>query len=171
MKCMTGKGVMIAAAVLVTAGFAYHTDAQDTNPSADTDQSQTTDKAESKDKSGMMQCPMMAAMKDIQLFADSPPVLLGQAQNLELTEKQKQQIQAIGESARKQALGVLNAKQREQLADSPEGPLSMMALAKLQKKGASDEEKSEGMCPMCMKMMRMKMKGKSSTENDSTPQR
>lgn len=64
MKRSTGNGAMIVAALLLTAGVTFPTDAQDT-PKASTDQTQPTDKDDLDQKPDMMQCPMMAAMKDI----------------------------------------------------------------------------------------------------------
>ena len=102
----------------------------------------------------MMQCPMMSGLKGIDLFADSPTVLQAQKEDLKLTEQQIEQLQQIEQTARRQARELLTEQQREQLQDSPKGPLSMMELSvmRMPKTGKAPEQ----MCPMCMRMMRMK---------------
>lgn len=108
-------------------------------------------------KKRMMQCPIMAALKSIQLHADSPAVLLGQSKSLELTAQQQEQLGEIAATARQRARDVLTDAQRQQLGKAPEGALSPMQLVKLQTKGEAGKGKGE-MCPMCMKMMQQKDK-------------
>lgn len=172
MKRTLRKQTLIVSALALTVGFGSHVLGQTEN-TAPNQIEKKTESSQAEKKEGGMQCPMMAAMKDVALFADSPPVLLGQAEQLNLTQQQQEQLQEIGESARKQALAVLNAEQRGQVARAPSGPLSMMQLAKLQKKEETGGEASEdkGMCPMCMKMMRKKMKGKAVSEPEIKPSR
>lgn len=98
-----------------------------------------------------MQCPMMAGLKGINLFADSPAVLLAKAEELKLTDEQLEGLEQIQMSARQQARELLTRRQQEHLKDGPEGPLSLMQLSMQGMKGGN---KSEQMCPMCMKMMR-----------------
>lgn len=165
MKRTIGKQMLIVSSLVLAVGFGYQVFGQQTAENLERDEANSS---EAQRKEGM-QCPMMAAMKKVKLFADSPPVLLGQVEKLDLTQQQQRQLQEIGDSARKQALTVLTAEQREQVEKAPSGPLSMMQLAKLQKKeGASG--KDEGMCPMCMKMMREKMKDKTASETDAKAQ-
>jgi hypothetical protein len=107
------------------------------------------------------QCPMMASMKGMQTFADSPGVLLSQAKDLGLTDKQKKRIEEILQSARKQARAVLTADQQAKLKDSPQGPLSMMDLCMMRMKKMMGQKKQQGMmCPCCLKMMQKKLQSK-----------
>ena len=112
--------------------------------------------AEPKAKMDMM-CPMMAGLKGVELYADSPALLKARAEELGLEQEQKERLEEIAESARQQARDVLNAKQRQQLQQAPEGPLSMMQVAKMRAEAAGENDSKE-MCPMCMQMMKkMKM--------------
>ena len=111
--------------------------------------------AQGKPKMQMM-CPMMAGLKGVNLYADSPELVLARDTDLELTEQQRTELEKILETARNKAREALTAQQREQLEQAPEGPLSMMQLAKLLKKNDSSEGESRQMCPMCMKMMQEK---------------
>ena len=106
-----------------------------------------------------MNCPMMAGLQGVELHSDSPVLLLAQADELQLSEEQQRQLRQLVETNRRQAQAILNAQQREQLADAPEGPLTPMQIAMMRMKGnaAGQTEQQEGqMCPMCMKMMRQK---------------
>ena len=100
-----------------------------------------------------MQCPMMAGLHGLELYADGPAVLLARADELGLTALQKKQLEEIRESARKQAREVLTEEQRGRLKGEPEGPLSPMALSRARM--AKMKDKEDMMCPMCMKMMQM----------------
>jgi hypothetical protein len=113
---------------------------------------QKEEKAPPREGAGpMMQCPMMAGLHDLHLYADSPSVLLLKGAKLKLTEKQKAQLEKIDAAARRRARRVLNDEQREQLKEAPKGPLSMMQLSRAgMKKGMAGKGM---MCPMCMKMM------------------
>lgn len=102
-----------------------------------------------------MECPMMAGLKGIDLFADSPAVLQADAKNLKLTEQQLEQLSEIEQSARQRARELLTDEQRQQLEESPDAPLSLMELGMRRMKHMQDGDKGQ-MCPMCMKMMRMK---------------
>lgn len=102
---------------------------------------------------GQMQCPMMASLKEVGLFADCPNVLLSQEKQLQLTQEQQQRLREIQESAREQARDVLTEEQQEKLEDAPQGRLSMMQLARLDLDKGDAEDRSR-MCPMCMRMMR-----------------
>ncbi|WP_164104484.1 hypothetical protein [Candidatus Laterigemmans baculatus] len=104
----------------------------------------------------MMQCPMMDALKSLQLPADAPPVLLAQDEQLQLTADQKERLREIAETARQQAREVLDEDQREQLEKAPSGPLSPMQLAHTLMKGQMGKRgdgQGKQMCPMCKKMM------------------
>ena len=105
-----------------------------------------------------MNCPMMAALKGIELHSDNPALLLARADELELTEEQQRQLHQLVETNRRQAQELLNEQQREQLQDAPEGPLTPMQIAMMRMKGkAAGQTAQEGqMCPMCMKMMQQK---------------
>lgn len=106
----------------------------------------------------MMQCPMMSAIKSLELQADSPAVLLAMADKLELTQEQKQRLKNLVADTRAQARKILTDNQQQQLAEAPEGSLSMMQLAMLVRDGRKAEQGQ--MCPMCMKMMRERMQAK-----------
>lgn len=110
----------------------------------------------------MMQCPMMAGMKGMKMFADSPAALLARAEELGLDVKQKRQLEEIEEAARLQTRKVLSDKQWEQLRKAPPGRLSMMEMARMGMKG----KKKDGCCPMCMKMMTQAKDGKAEEKND-----
>lgn len=105
----------------------------------------------------MMQCPMMAGLKGIDLFGDSPVVLKAKAKDLKLTEQQLDRLKEIEQSARQQARELLTDEQRQQLEPSPDRPLSLMELSMSRMKHMQDGGKPSQMCPMCMKKM-MKMK-------------
>lgn len=116
-------------------------------------------------------CPMMAGLKGIKLTADSPPFLMAQAEELELTEQQKQELKRIAEEAQRKASNVLTAEQQSMLGESPDKAMSMMEVAMMRSKDMKDDK--SGMCPMCKKkmegMMKMKMmKGQKSGGVDST---
>lgn len=118
----------------------------------------------------MMQCPIMDALKSLQLPADAPPVLLAQEESLQLTAEQKQRLQEIAETARRNAREVLNEEQREQLEKAPSGPLSPMQLAHTLKKGQRGQaggEQGKPMCPMCKKMMEQ-MKGQQGSQQENS---
>lgn len=106
----------------------------------------------------MMQCPMMASMGGIKMSADSPMLLLSQAEELGLTKEQRKKLEEISNSAGEQARKLLTAEQQEKLKEFPKGPLTMMDLCKMRMMKMMAEKKQDGMmCPMCMKMMREKM--------------
>ena len=112
-------------------------------------------------KMGMMMCPMMGAMKGISLHADSPALLLGRQDALKLSDEQVKKLKEIAESARRDARQVLTEDQREQLAEAPKGPLSMMEVCQLRMQEMKGKDQESGaMCPMCMKMMKERMAAK-----------
>lgn len=113
----------------------------------------------------MMQCPMMAGMSGIKMSADSPMLLLSQAEELGLSEEQQKKLDEIANAARQQARKLLTPEQQEKLKGFPEGSLTMMDLCKMRMKKMMAEKKQDGMmCPMCMKMMREKMGSKGSND-------
>ncbi|MAX40123.1 hypothetical protein [Gimesia sp.] len=115
---------------------------------------QQADDAAGKSKPKMeMSCPMMMGLKGVALYADSPTLLMARAEELELNEAQKKQLEEIARSARKQAREILTAEQRDALKKLPEGRMSMMQIAKMQMKERKSGEDSRMMCPMCRKMM------------------
>lgn len=129
------------------------------------DERQPAGKADESAKA-MMQCPMMASMKGMQTFADSPSVLLSQADELGLTAKQKKRLEKIQQKARQKAQDVLTAEQQKKLEDYPKGRISMMDLAMMRMKRMMGQKKQQGMmCPMCMKMMQQQRKPKQKQEN------
>ena len=64
------------------------------------------------------------------MYADDPAVILGQAERLNLSDEQKSKLMEIQESARKQAVAVLNAQQTKTLGEIPSMPMSMMKYMK-----------------------------------------
>ncbi|WP_430453368.1 hypothetical protein [Rhodopirellula europaea] len=109
-------------------------------------------------------CPMMAGLKGIKLTADSPPLLMARADELKLTEEQKQELKSIAEEAQRKAAKLLTADQKSMIDKSPDKAMSMMEIAMMRSKGMKGD-KSGDMCPMCMKKMegmkkKMMMKGK-----------
>jgi hypothetical protein len=97
-----------------------------------------------EDQPSMMQCPMMAGMRGIQMYSDGPVMLLARAKELG---------HEIEKSARAKARSLLTDEQRGQLKDLPQKRLSMMELSRLQMKKMMATKQADGMCPMCMKMM------------------
>jgi hypothetical protein len=106
-----------------------------------------------EDQPSMMQCPMMAGMRGIQMYSDGPVMLLARAKELGLSNEQKEKLHEIEKSARAKARSLLTDEQRGQLKDLPQKRLSMMELSRLQMKKMMATKQADGMCPMCMKMM------------------
>ena len=114
----------------------------------------------------MMQCPMMACMKGMKMYADSPAVLLSQMEEFELSDEQKKQLEEIEQSARQKARSVLTAKQQEKFGESPKGPLSMKELCMMRMKHMTGQDGQKAMmCPMCMKMMKKKAPSREGERN------
>lgn len=111
---------------------------------------------------GQMQCPMMAGLKGVELFADSPAVLLAQAKELKLTEQQVQQLERLEESTRTQVRKLLTEEQRQQLEDAPKDRLSMMELCmhRMQNMPSGQDGQAGPMCPMCKQMMDKMKRGR-----------
>lgn len=157
---ITGAGVLLAS--LLATSFQSTTFAQES--------SRTTDDIDKKTDSKPM-CPMMAGMKGIKLTAASPPLLLARADELKLTDDQKQELKSIAEEARRKATMALTTQQRSMLGESPDKAMSMMDVVMMRSKQMKDD-KSDGMCPMCkkkMKGMKKMMKGKKSGRGKSSP--
>lgn len=133
--------------------------------------SQNADEPAEKAKTpDMMQCPMMACMKGMEMYADSPAVLLSQAEELELSDEQKEQLEEIEQSARQQARAVLTAEQQEQVSESPKGLLSMKDLCMMRMKNMTGRGgQKHMMCPMCMKMMKKKASSGQDEQNKEGP--
>ena len=115
-------------------------------------------------------CPMMAGLNGIRLTSDSPPLLMARADELKLTEKQKQELKSIAEEAQRKAAKILTAEQQSILGESTNEAMSMMEIAMMRSKDMRNES---GMCPMCKRKMegmrKMKMmKGKKSGGEEST---
>lgn len=142
--------------LIATSAFGYQAVAQN-----------TAEEGAQADQQGgmMMQCPMMDALKSVQLHADTPAVLLGQGESLELTAQQQEELEEIAAAARQRARSVLNDQQRQRLDEAPAGPLSPMQLAKMQRNTEAGEGKGK-MCPMCMKMMQQRMKDRQANEQE-----
>lgn len=121
-------------------------------------------KAASQERPPMMQCPMMAGLKDIEMFADSPALLLARAEELNLSDAQRLELEQIEQAARQEAREVFNARQQEKLKDAPDERLPVMELSRMRMKDMKGEGKMEGMCPMCMRMMRERMQKQKNAE-------
>jgi hypothetical protein len=111
------------------------------------------ERPEQADEPGM-RCPMMRGLRGVELHADTPAVLRARSRELDLEEEQVEKLKEIEETARQQAREALTPEQREKLEDDPEGPLSMMQLSRLRMRAMVREREPEGMCPMCLRMMR-----------------
>ncbi len=140
---VTGAGVILALLLTVSPQSLTSAFAQDA--------SQTTNDIDKNSESEPM-CPMMAGMKGIKLTADSPPLLMARADELKLTDEQKQKLKSIAEEAQRKSTKVLTAQQQSMLGESPGKAMSMMEVAMMRSKGMKDD-KSDGMCPMCQKKM------------------
>lgn len=123
------------------------------------------------DKKMSMECPMITGLEGIKLTADSPPLLLANADELQLTEEQQQKLKMIALEAQRKAAEVLTADQRSRLGESSGKAISMMEIAMMRAK-KSGGDASEMMCPMCkekmdgMKEMMMKKRKESNRPSD-----
>ena len=70
------------------------------------------------------------ALMRARMYADDPAVILGQARRLNLSDEQKSKLLKIQESARQQAIAVLDAQQVKTLGKIPSMPMSMMKYMK-----------------------------------------
>jgi hypothetical protein len=93
------------------------------------------------------------------IFMNSPCAIYGQAETLNLTEEQKQQLIDIENQARAKSMAVLTDEQRETLGDLPDKPMPMMEMC--------GQMKSR-MMPMMQQKMQ-KMKGKMGMSPDKKP--
>ena len=158
---ITGAGVILALLITISLQSLPGALAQDS--------SQTTNDIDKKTES-MPMCPMMAGMKGIKLTADSPPLLMARADELQLTDVQKQELKSIAEEAQRKATKVLTKQQQSMLGESPGKVMSMMEVAMMRFKDMNDD-KSDGMCPMCKKKMDEMMKVEKSDGDKSKPAR
>ncbi|WP_345327537.1 hypothetical protein [Novipirellula rosea] len=122
-------------------------------------QAQDDSKASGQNDKMSMECPMMTGLKGIKLTADSPPLLMARAEELELTDEQQQKLKAIAQEAQRQATEVLTADQRSMIGESSGKAMSMMEIAMMRSK-KMDGGESDMMCPMCKQKMEGMMKGK-----------
>lgn len=116
-----------------------------------------------------MMCPMMAGLKNIEVFADGPELLLARQDELKLTEEQQRKLQDIQEQARRQAQDVLTDQQRQELQDTPDKRISLMQWNMMQMREMKKDQ-NKNMCPMCMEMMRKRMRGQTRPDRDGTKQ-
>lgn len=136
---------------LLAAGYLVQTRAVAQNGQEPATAQQDAEKADS------MNCPMMTSLQGIKLHADSPPLLVANAETMKLTADQKQELQKIAEEARRKARKVLTAEQRQQLGEETDEamPIMQVAMMRAQEKNP-DKQGSKKMCPMCTKMMKEK---------------
>ncbi len=111
------------------------------------------------DKKMSMECPMMSGLEGIKLTADSPPLLMAGADELNLTGEQQQKLKAIAQEAQRKATEVLTEDQRSMLGELSGKAMSMMEIAMMRSTKMGDGD-SDMMCPMCKKKMDGMMKGK-----------
>ena len=94
------------------------------------------------------------------IFLDSPSVIYGQAQELELSEGQKTKLREIESQARQKALGVLSDEQRKRLGDIPDTPMTLMQMCadmmSRTHKMVGDKRQDMPMTCPTMRMMRAK---------------
>jgi len=102
--------------------------------------------AEMMEKAGVPEQMMhhIRIMMHSRMFLDDPGAIYGQAEILGLTEQQTKQLTDIQEQARKRALLVLTAEQREKMGRIPAQPLTMAGMC---------QQMCEKMMPMMQKMM------------------
>lgn len=95
------------------------------------------------------------------IFLNDPGAIYGQAEILGLSEQQKKRLIDIQNEARRKALPVLTAEQREKMGDIPNKPLTMAVMCRqmcekmmpLMQKEMGAESKPQAMCcPMCPMM-------------------
>ena len=124
------------------------------------------------DKKMSMECPMMTGLEGIKLTADSPPLLMANARELQLTDEQQQKLKMIAKEAQRKAGEVLTGDQRSKLGEASGKAMSMMEIAMMRAK-KSGGAASEMMCPMCkekmdgMKGMMMKKMKESNRPSDN----
>jgi hypothetical protein len=78
------------------------------------------------------------------VYLDSPAVIVGQAEKLQLSDEQKESLKKIEQDARERALAVLTAAQREKLGKIPDKPISLAQVCS--HVGTVTHEKSEACC-------------------------
>lgn len=156
---ITGAGAILALLIAISLQSLTCAFAQDLSPA-------TNDVDKNTESKPM--CPMMAGMKGIKLTADSPPLLMARADELKLTDEQKQELKSIAEEAQRKSTKVLTAQQQSMLGESPGKAMSMMEVAMMRFKDVNDD-KSDGMCPMCKKKMDEMMKVKKRNGDESKP--
>ncbi|GEM_PF-3716019 len=134
-------------------------------PATGQDKQPTVSESAQTDSDPSMQCPMMMGLKGIQLAPDSPPLLLAEAQQWNLTAQQQQRLKQIANEARQKARQVLSEDQLEKLAGKPNQamPLPQIAKQRMQdtKKASQD---SKPRCPMCQKMMQKMQSSKNKSD-------
>ncbi len=89
----------------------------------------------------MQRCQVMMQTP---IFIDSPCAIYGQANVLDLSEKQKEQLIDIENEARKKALAVLTDEQKKKMGDIPDKPMAMAQMC---------QQMCSKMMPMMQKMM------------------
>ena len=118
----------------------------------------------------MRQCRMIMGAP---IYLDSPAVILGQADVLELSAEQKESLKNIVSDARKKAAKVLAPEQREKLGDVSIEPLTMMQMCQKMcgqmMAGAGKDMPGQTMCPMMQWMTQSKDKQTQTLEQTVCP--
>lgn len=94
----------------------------------------------------------MRMMMNTEIDPRDPTALLAGRESLELTEDQVEQLQALVEQTRREAAGLLNENQRQQLEQRPQQPRSMRQMHGQMMQHMEGMQDEKGMCPMCAMM-------------------
>lgn len=97
----------------------------------------------------------MRMMMNTEIDPRDPTALLANRESLELTEGQAEQLQALVERTRREAAGLLNENQRQQLEQLPQQPRSMRQMHGQMMQHMEVMQDKKGMCPMCAMMKQM----------------
>ncbi|MGB9616808.1 MAG: Spy/CpxP family protein refolding chaperone [Desulfomonilaceae bacterium] len=102
------------------------------------------------------------AVMSAPIFLDSPAVIRGQAESLELSDEQKQKLLDIEKEAREKARTVLTEEQTKKLGEIPDKPVTMMEMCQqmcgkmmpmMKKMMGGGPQDNPMMCPMMQMMM------------------
>lgn len=74
-------------------------------------------------------CPFLTALHDVAFYADSPSVLLAQSERLELSDKQRAELEYLNATMRRKAIEILTPQQRKRIEERPLGKLPPRLVA------------------------------------------
>ena len=105
-------------------------------------------------KAGMSEQEIAAfqAVHQMPIHVDSPSIILGRAEELNLTAEQKEKLRAIESDARQRARDVLDQQQKDKLGKPFGQPTSLMDVCRKMHQGKMgnsmmQQKKDQGMCP------------------------